>query len=276
MKAAYGSPLLLEACDVFYGVAGVGLSSLYFWGQTKDEHFLEQAKVLGKHLLRIVLDDEGHFQFRNVDGSCYYGYAHGASGIALFLLYLYQATQDSQYLRCAESALEFEIARSIGRDDGLTWGRGPDDKITFPYWRFGSSGVGSVLIRFYDALHIDRYRHLAVKAAQYSIGKYGLFPGQFFGLSGVGEFFLDMYNVTGNPEYRDEMQQIVKRILLYRIETEKGTAFPGDDLLRISNDLGTGSAGVGLFLSRFLKPRARIFYDFEIPGAIKTCSLTTI
>jgi serine/threonine protein kinase len=273
MKAAYRSQLLMEGWDVFYGCSGVGLASLYFWGKTKSEYFLEEAKVLGNHLLRTVLGDGERFQYRNVDGGCYYGYAHGASGIALFLLYLHKATEESRYLECAQLALEYEIARSIEREGGLTWGRGPDDKITFPYWRFGSSGVGSVLIRFHDALHIERYRELAAKAALYSIGKYGLFPGQFFGLSGVGEFFIDMYNFTGDPAYIDEAKQIIKRILLYRIDTEIGTAFPGDDLLRISNDLGTGSAGVGLFLSRFLKRKDRLFCDFEIPVAVEAHSL---
>lgn len=275
MRIAYHSPLLFEGCDVFYGCAGIGLASLYFWGRTKEECFLEKARALGDHLLRTSREDEGGRQWQNVDGCCYYGYAHGASGIALFLLYLYKATQESKYLEYAQLGIEREIFRSVDRDGALAWTRADEDTITFPYWRFGSSGIGSVLIRFYNVLGIDRYRELAVKAAQYGSGKYAVSPGQFYGLSGIGELFLDMYHFTGHREYLDEAAQIVQKILLYEISTEKGTAFPGEDLLRISNDLGTGSAGIGFFLSRFLKPQKRLFYDFEVPVAMETSSLTT-
>jgi len=273
MKIAYHSQLLFEGCDVFYGCAGIGLASLYFWGRTKEHCFLEQAEALGNHLLRTSLEDEGGRQWQNVDGRCYYGYAHGASGIALFLLYLYKATQESKYLEYAQLGIEREIARSVDRDGALAWTRAPEDKITFPYWRFGSSGVGSVLIRFYDVLRIDRYRELAARAAQYGSGRYTVTPGQFFGLSGVGELLLDMYHFTGNRRYLDEAYQVVRKLLLYEINTERGTAFPGEDLMRISNDLATGSAGIGFFFSRFLKPRTRIFFDFEIPVPVETGSL---
>lgn len=275
MKTAYKSQLLFEGCDVFYGCAGVGLASLYFWGRTKERCFLEQAKALGDHLLRTGLDDEEGLQWRNVDGRCYYGYAHGASGIALFLLYLYKATQESKYLEYAQLGIEREIAGSVERDGALTWTRAPEDTTTFPYWRFGSSGVGSVLIRFYDALKIDRYRELAARATQYGSGRYTVTPGQCFGLTGIGELLLDMHQFTGDHSYLDEAYQVVRKLLLYQINTERGTAFPGEDLMKISNDLGTGSAGIGLFFSRFLKTGTRIFFDFEIPAPVETDSLIT-
>lgn len=273
MKTAYHSQLLFEGCDVFYGCAGIGLASLYFWGRTKEHCFLEQARTLGNHLLRTSIEDEGGVQWRNVDGRCYCGYAHGASGIALFLLYLYKATQESKYLEYAQLGIEREIARSVDRDGALAWARSPEDNITFPYWRFGSSGVGSVLIRFYDVLRIDRYRELADRAAQYGSGKYAVSPGQFYGLSGIGELLLDMYHFTGSRRYMDEAYQVVRKILLYQINTERGIAFPGESLMRISNDVATGSAGIGFFFSRFLKPGTRIFFDFEIPVCVETGSL---
>jgi hypothetical protein len=37
---------------------------------------------------------------------------------------------------------------------------------------------------------------------------------------------------------------------LFKLEKGSGFAFPGDRLLRISCDYGTGSAGVGVFLQR--------------------------
>lgn len=129
--------------------------------------------------------------------------------------------------------------------------------------------MGSVLIRFYDVLKVERYRALATQAARDSFEKYAFSPGHQLGLSGIGEFFLDMYHFTGERQYMTEASKIVRKVLLYRLHTEEGIAFPGEDLLRICNDFATGSAGIGFFLSRFLKSRPRTFYDFEIPATTK-------
>lgn len=275
MEIASRSQLLFEGCDIFYGCAGIGLANLYFWGRTKAPCFLEKARMLGDHLLRTSIEDEVGVQWRNVDGHCYYGYPHGASGIALFLLYLYKATLESKYLEYAQMGIEREIYRSADRNGALAWSRAPEDNITFPFWRFGSSGIGSVLIRFYDALRIDRYRELADRAAQYGSGKYAASPGQFYGLSGIGEFLLDMHHFTGDHRYIDEAYQVARKVLLYQINTERGIAFPGDGLMKISNDVATGSAGIGSFFSRFLRPRTRMFHDFEIPVPMQAGSLIT-
>lgn len=72
-----------------------------------------------------------------------------------------------------------------------------------------------------------------------------------------------MYSATGDRTYLDDAHQVAKKILLYQINTNGGVAFPGEELLKISNDLGTGSAGVGLFLSRLLKQGKRFFYDWD-------------
>ena len=41
--------------------------------------------------------------------------------------------------------------------------------------------------------------------------------------------------------------------MLFAIERPTGIAFPGENLLRISTDFATGSAGIGLFLDRLVK-----------------------
>ena len=265
INRAYDSPLLLTGPDVFYGSAGVGLASLYFWARTGQQRFLDKATLIGDHLLKTGLEDDAGYYWRNVDGFCYYGYPYGGSGISLFLLYLYRDTQDPRYLQYARRGIDFEISRAVERNGSLAWGREQGDTITFPYWRFGSAGVGSALIRFYEILKEDRYRDLAARAARYGSTKYAVLPGQFYGLSGIGELMLDMYSATGDRTYLDDAQQVARKILLFQISTNAGVAFPGEELLRISNDLGTGSAGVGLFLSRFLKHGKRFLYDWDTP-----------
>jgi hypothetical protein len=46
--------------------------------------------------------------------------------------------------------------------------------------------------------------------------------------------------------------KIASGISLFRVDRPTGTAFPGEELIRLSCDYGTGSAGIALFLHRLL------------------------
>ncbi len=260
---ALRSPLLMQGPDVFYGMAGVGLSSLYFFRKTGEEHFLQHARQLGDALIDSAASNENGCYWTNVDGINYFGHCHGGSGIALFLLYLHLATRDDQYLSYATSALDYEIAHGRIDDQNAAWDRAEGDSMEVPYWRFGSSGIGSVLIRFAAILGDNRYRVLAEKTANYVGTKYTVFPGQFAGLTGIGEFLLDMYYFTGEEKYLNDAFRIADGVLLFQIKRPEGIAWPGEELLRICTDYGTGSAGVGMFLHRLLEPAGRLFYEFD-------------
>ena len=120
------------------------------------------------------------------------------------------------------------------------------------------------MIRFYAILGTQKYLVLADKAARYAATKYAGFPGQFMGLSGMGEFLLDMYRFTGDIHYRDEARKIASGVLLFAVPEPQGIAFPGEELMRMATDYATGSAGIGLFLSRLLQPRSRLFHDLHL------------
>lgn len=269
MDLAHRSPLLdsvrREAPDLCYGAAGIGLADLFLWQRTQEQRFLDRAQVMATALSRTARPDEDGegVYWINTDGEHYYGWGHGASGPAFFLLQLYRATGDEDVLALGKAALDHEMAAAILRDDYAVWHRSTNNPILSPYWRYGAAGVGSVLIRYYQELGDERYRDLAHRAARYVSSKYVVFPGQFVGLSGMGEFLLDMAHLTDDRQYLDEAWRLAEGIRLYRIEKPEGLAFPGEEVLRISNDFGTGSAGVGHFLLRLLEPRGRRLYDWE-------------
>ena len=135
--------------------------------------------------------------------------------------------------------------------------------MELPYWRFGSGGIGSTLIRFFSVLGDTRYRELAEKIANHAATKYAVFPGQFAGLAGIGEFLIDMFHFTGEQKYLDDAFRVAEGVLLFQIRRPEGVAFPGEELLRISTDYGTGSAGIGMFLMRLLEPNGRLFFELD-------------
>ncbi|MFB6576033.1 lanthionine synthetase C family protein [Streptomyces sp. NPDC056402] len=266
MAMLHASPLLYDEPGMFFGVAGWGLASLHFHARTGKQVYLDRAVQAGEHLLRTAREEGDTCYWRSShDDALHYGYGHGASGIALFLLHLHLLTGDARFRSNAVRALEFDLARASESGLGLQWQKVQDDPVVYPYWIHGGAGVGSVLIRFHDLLGIERYGDLARRVADDTFVKYSYSPGLFEGLAGIGEFMLDMYSFTGEREYRDRARDIAGTILWFRVENEDGVAFPGRWLNRIAHDYATGSAGIGMFFSRLVSPGERPFVDLGRP-----------
>jgi lantibiotic modifying enzyme len=229
---------------------------MYLW--TRDRRFLTKASEIGR---AIAPDAQGWGSADPIMP----GIAEGASGIALFLLYLAVICEDEKMMTAAKSALEFDI-RLAGRDyrDGLPrWAMHSKDRVWSPYWLQGGCGIGSVLVRFHAVLGERRYLSLARDVARANYSRFSVLPGQFEGLSGIGEFMFDMSVATGEREFEEKAAKIVDSIFLYAVPSVTGLAFPGRALARKSNDFGYGSSGIGLFLDRVLHRKNRLLHDLE-------------
>ncbi len=258
----YESSLRFNDPTMFHGVAGWGLASLSLHQATGHDRCLTAAVEAGEHLLSTEeLRSEGSCWRNSVDQQVHYGFAFGASGIALFLLYLHQATGEQRFLECARRGVAFETESAMDFSGKPKWVRFEGDLLTEPYWLHGAAGVGSTLIRFHHHLGDEMYLRLAESAADAAFSKFAVLPSQFEGLSGIGELMLDMYQFTGRNEYRIRALELVQSILSLRIERPAGLAFPGRLLLRISTDFGYGSAGVGAFFHRLASRGPRWLHD---------------
>ncbi|HEX8275097.1 MAG TPA: lanthionine synthetase C family protein [Longimicrobiaceae bacterium] len=266
MREAYRSPLLFEDPTHFQGVAGWGWASLLLHRRGLGDELLEWAGRAGDHLLRVAQPEgDGSFWRSTSHEMVPLGFGYGASGIALFLLQLHGATGEDRFLEGATRGMEFEAAHA-GADapgDQLRWGTDVEATGHMPYWLRGTAGVGSALLRFHEHTGDARYLRLAERAFRGSRSLMSVAPHQFFGMSGVGEFYLDLYRATGEEAYRREALHMAHGALHFRIDREAGIAFPGRHLLRISCDFGMGSAGVGAFLHRLADPGPRRLHDPE-------------
>ncbi len=250
---SHGHPLLYEAYDLFHGAPGWGLAHLRFSIELKDDFYLTKAVEAGEFLLKSCrTGDKGLYWER--ENEVPLGFAHGASGVSLFLLYLYLACQREEFLDAGVRALDYDLSRGVAtRDGGLSWRRKDDSAtIVYPYWRYGSAGVGAVLIRYHALLGDDRYLPYLEKIFLDLDRKYAVYPGLFIGLTGLGETLLDFHHFTGDDRFLRAAYRVATGLSLFGIERPEGLAFPGDTLTKICCDLGTGSAGVGRFLHRLV------------------------
>ncbi|WP_438028546.1 class III lanthionine synthetase LanKC [Sorangium sp. So ce233] len=262
MEVAARSPILFDNADMFYGAAGWGLANLFFFAALGDEKYLENAVGAFDQIKPQLRRDRGGLCYENTD-AVYHGLAHGASGIGYFLLRLYRVSGHEEHLDVARGLLDFELASAEEEREGhLAFRRSIEENVYYPYWRIGGAGVGTVALRFHAALGDGRYLETARKIARHLEGRYTVFPTNFAGMSGLGNFFVDMHRRTEEARYLEEARRCVDRVMLFALEKPSGLVFPGEELLRISTDYGTGSAGTGMFIHRVVAGGGLPYLDF--------------
>lgn len=267
LAAAASHPRLASSPDVFYGASGYGIAALKFFARTGDDRHLDAAVGAAQVLARSAQEEEDRLFWPGENGEVSYGFAHGSSGIAVFLLYLHAVTGDEKWLSLGRRALDFDLAAAETNAEGaFTWrmSRRPGASL-LPYLRYGTAGVGVATARYYRHLRDERYRAALDALFPDTDRKYAIFPGRFIGLAGIGEFLLDLRK---EPEYEERAQAALERLvtglLLFQVESADGLAFPGYELFRLSCDLGTGSAGIALFLHRYLTDGPHEFLADEL------------
>lgn len=251
-QSTFQHPLMPQSPDLFHGIAGWGITALRFFHSTGREIYLEHARKAGNDLLASCKKSSRGYTWASGDETPV-GLAHGSSGIALFLLYLHLATKDEKYLEAGMRALDFDLAAATQtKDGGLSWGETVESPSPlYPYWRYGSAGIGMATARFQRLVRSPRYQSILEQIFIDTDRKYAVFPGRFTGLAGLGDFLLDMRDLTGEQRFLESANKVTEGIMHFRVK-RNGTAFPGELLSRLCCDYGTGSAGIALFLNRLM------------------------
>lgn len=84
------------------------------------------------------------------------------------------------------------------------------------------------------------------------------------GLAGLGEFLIDAYVLTKDVKHLNSAHSVASGLKRFEIRSEKGVAFPGDGLARISCDYATGISGIIMFLDRLVSGRPADFMLDEL------------
>ncbi|MEV4950023.1 class III lanthionine synthetase LanKC [Streptomyces sp. NPDC053755] len=180
------------------------------------------------------------------------GLLHGAAGRALLFVRLYERTGDTALLDLAAEALHDDLTRCVRGASGTL--QVDEGWRTMPYLGAGSVGIGMViddylLHRRDDAL--DRARREIVQAAQ---ATFYAQPGLFRGAAGM-VLHLARTNAGGPGTAPEDVRRQVGCLTWHAMSYEGHLAFPGEQMMRLSMDLATGTAGVLLALSAALGDR---------------------
>ncbi|MGH8086024.1 MAG: class III lanthionine synthetase LanKC [Lysobacter sp.] len=268
LEAACSSGLVGEDPGLFHGDAGIIQACLLSRRWASRNETVDWACAIADRLVESASACEGGVCWNPVDDrQRQLGFAFGGSGIAFALLGLGKAADRARYVEVARAAMEGELASAFERDGRLVWGADTDSAVSEPYWLHGGSGVGTALVRFHAELGESRYLDLAAQVAESSYSRFTVHPGQFEGMSGIGEFMLDMYQATRNDAYLGRAKELARSICLYRVNGQQSVGYLGRGLRRLSCDYGYGAAGVGCFLHRLHNGGYRALHD--VRGAME-------
>ena len=199
-----------------HGAAGIGYFLAELYEHTNDSLFLDYAKGAGQWLIDIAVPEAGGCKWWPKDGdtpSYATGWCHGPAGTCVLFMKLYQITSDNIYLTYAEMGSTWLISLAIPSGGGYKWPHyqgSPNYDITICH---GAAGIGDFFLKMFDLTNEGIYYDYAEGAAEWlksvadtSAGGYrwatfgSYYTGFSTGTSGVGLFFLDMYEPPDEPD----------------------------------------------------------------------------
>ncbi|HET6738540.1 MAG TPA: lantipeptide synthetase, partial [Kribbella sp.] len=246
------APLDARELGLHSGLAGIGLNLLHFASEPG-------LRTAASKVIDLVADRLGRVDdVPEISGSPNprAGLMFGSSGPAVLFLHAYEQYGESGLLDLAETALRQDLRRCTRDGTGML--QVNQGWRTLPYLEEGSAGI---------ALALDRYlRHrpdeelAEALAALQRVSRCGYFvqPGLFMGRAGV----LAAAAHTGQAT-----TELIRGLQWHALPYADGLAFPGNQLLRLSMDLATGSAGILLALGAALHEQPVALPFFGHPSA---------
>ncbi|MGP3979677.1 class III lanthionine synthetase LanKC [Streptomyces sp. KR80] len=224
--------------DLHSGLSGIGLALDSLATATGESALHDKALRCAE----LVADKLGA-------GAPRAGLLHGATGAALLFVRLYERTGDPVLLDLAADALRRDLARCIRGAGGAL--QVDEGRRTMPYLGAGSVGIGMVLddyLALRDDEQFARARSEIVRAAQ---ARFYAQPGLFRGTAGM-VLYLSRTTAGGPGTYQAELRRQIGALSWSAVPYQGQLAFPGEQMMRLSMDLGTGTAGCLLALGSAL------------------------
>lgn len=231
------------APDLHSGLAGIGLA-LDALAETTGERGLRDKALLCAELTARKAQVPA-----DAPASARAGLLHGATGTALLFLRLYERTGDGALLDLAADALRRDLGRCVRGAGGAL--QVDEGWRTMPYVGAGSAGIGMLLDDFLAHRpdeEFERARGGIVRAAQ---ARFYAQPGLFRGAAGM-VLHLSRTTAGGPGTHAADLRRQIGSLSWGAVPYEGELAFAGEQMMRLSMDLSTGTAGCLLALGSAL------------------------
>jgi serine/threonine protein kinase len=233
--------------DLSGGLAGIALTLAHFATRNDDAALWDSVWEIADLVAGRLGNEESVAQTSGGDKP-YAGLLKGSSGPALMFMRLHERRADSGLLDLAATAIRQDLRRCVTRDDVLHVDEG---WRTLPYISDGSVGIGFAVDDYLAHRHDEQFAQAAPLI--HAAAKSGFYAGSglFSGRAGM-LLYLSRGLAPGTGGEDPIVAAHVRRLNWHAMSYRGHLAFPGDQLLRLSMDLGTGTAGVLLGLGAAL------------------------
>jgi serine/threonine protein kinase len=224
--------------NLFEGLAGIGLNLLHFASDASSELMADVFRLADRLASAITT-------YRaKPDAPLRAGLMQGFSGPALFFVRLYEHIGEQRCLDLAASALRHDLDRCM---------TGPDHTIqvddtwrVLPYLDVGSVGIGLVLHEYLMNKADDQFLRMQAGIRLAAEAEFVAQSGLFNGRAGLIVYLAHLRDSA--QDMSSALARHLRRLAWHALPRGDGIAFPGDQLVRLSMDLATGSSGVLLAL----------------------------
>ncbi|MFJ2769864.1 class III lanthionine synthetase LanKC [Streptomyces sp. NPDC087300] len=229
--------------DLYGGLAGLGLaldSLAESTGErTLGQYALRAAELLGE---RLTAEEPAGGARRRA------GLLRGATGPALLFIRLYERNGDPALLDLAARALRADLDQCVAqkRDGSLAVNEG---WRTMPYLGDGSVGIGMVIDDYLAHRDDERFEAARPGILAAASSRFCVQPGLFQGRAGL---LLHVNRSTAPGITPEDVAAQIEELGWFSMSYEGQLAFPGNQMLRLSMDLNTGTAGCLLALATAL------------------------
>lgn len=258
-----------ETTDIISGNAGTGLFLLYAARELKDDSLRDLAAKAGRRLIEVGRAETvgTKWAMDDVFPRLMPNFSHGTAGVSYFLATLYRETKRKEFLDAALAGAEY--LKSIAETDGdvcLIFHNEPNGKdLYYLSWCHGPAGTARLFYRLYEITNdkawmdwVERAARGVMKSGVPERQTAGLWNnvGQCCGTAGIGEFSLNLYQVTNDKTYLEYTRRITDNLLARAAKDAKGTKWihaehrVRPDLLIAQTGFMQGASGIGMFLLR--------------------------
>ncbi|WP_171163439.1 class III lanthionine synthetase LanKC [Streptomyces sp. I05A-00742] len=245
--------------DLRSGLAGLGLVLDHLGAATGEQAFADAALTAAQVVAdRLSADGEDGPRRRA-------GLMRGAAGPALLFLRLYERTGAPELLDLAGKALRSDLARCVTTANATL--EVDEGWRTMPYAGDGSVGIGMVLDDYLATVGGGPEDRPDLAAARDGIlaaarARFYAQPGLLQGRAGM---ILHLARTTAPGVTPGHLAAQVTGLGWYAMGYGGGLAFPGSQMMRLSMDLATGTAGCLLALAAALDGRPAAHLPFLPP-----------
>lgn len=258
-----------DTTDIIAGSAGIGLFLLYAAKELGDSSLRTLAALAGMQLIALGKAEAGGMKWAmNKDfPRLMPNFSHGTAGVAYFLATLYSETKNKEFLEAALSGARY--LQAVAKTDGDTcqiFHNEPNGKdLYYLSWCHGPAGTARLFYRLFqvtgDKSWMDWVKKSARAILQSGIPEkqtagYWNNVSQCCGSAGVGEFFLSLYQVTGDKTYLHFAKRVTNDLLAKATDENNGLKWiqaehrVKPELLVAQTGFMQGAAGIGIFLLR--------------------------